>query len=140
MKSARKGNPSLAMMDEEHERLMARVEELRSAVARRMDRETIERCVDRMVHEASAHFGHENRELLGSSYPLAVRHVDAHARLEEKLWEALRRPHAGDPHLGWEKKGLVIEQLLLEHQRTEDLQYRDYLASRNAAGSGSARS
>jgi hemerythrin-like metal-binding protein len=130
----------IAALDEEHQRMMTRLAELNAAIAHGGARRDIERRVQVMVQEASAHFGHENRQLSAAGYPHAGRHIDAHARLESQLWDALRLSYLSEPDLDWAKKGLLIGEMLLDHFRLEDLPYRDFVVSRNAAAGAAARS
>jgi hemerythrin-like metal-binding protein len=127
-------NASLSLgipaMDEEHQRFFFLADDLNAAIAAHKDPRDIERCLQRVVQEARAHFDHENREFVALRYPHAERHIAAHARLDAQLWDALRTCYATERVDNWAKKGLVIKQMLLEHFELDDLKYREFLGRR----------
>ena len=114
------GSTGIPAMDDEHRRFMSRIDDLDAAIAGHRGRHEIERCLQVIVQEARAHFDHENRELTRLGVPQAERHIAAHARLESQLWDALRTSYAAEPADNWEKKGLVIKQMLLDHLQLDD--------------------
>jgi hemerythrin-like metal-binding protein len=122
-------NPQIDIpaMDEEHSRFLSRVQDLNAAIAEHRSPHDIERCLQTIVQEARAHFDHENQRFAELGYPDAARHAAAHALLGRQLWDALRTCYATDPSADWAKKGLVIQQMLLEHFELEDSKYRRFL-------------
>lgn len=104
--------------------------DLDAAIAAHKGPRDIERCLQVVVQEASAHFDHENRQLRESGFPQAARHIMAHARLVSQFWDALRTCYASEPGDDWAKKAIVIRQMLLEHFQLEDVRYREFLRRR----------
>ena len=117
-------------MDDEHRRFFGLVDDLNAAIAGHGSPREIERCLQVIVQEARAHFDHENRQFSELGFPHAERHIAAHARINSQLWDALRTCYATEPCDDWAKKGMLIEQMLLDHFQLDDLKYREFLGQR----------
>ena len=120
-------------VDEEHQRFIARVNDLDAAIAGRKDRQEIERIVQAMIHEARSHFDEEERALAERGYPDAALHAAQHARIKELLWDVLRLSHAPESNDNRATRALLVKRMLLDHFELEDTSYRDFLRQRAAA-------
>jgi hemerythrin len=119
-------------MDQDHRQFFARVNALNKAIADRADKAKVQRLMDLMLMEAAHHFWHEQRLLTKRNYPDAKVHSEKHAQVTAEFYRLMQEFQEVDARQVWERKGLQIRQLLVDHLLAEDMKYRDFLRAQES--------
>ena len=117
-------------MDEQHRQFIARVNELNQAIIECEDKASVGRRMKLMLAQAAEHFAHEEALLDRCKFPQAAAHRAKHAELTAQFDRVMREFEETELSFVWALKGLSLKQRLVEHLLREDMQYRDFLRTR----------
>ncbi len=70
-----------AQIDDDHEKIVALINQLASAITQRRGKEVCGELLDQIIQKAKAHFARENRLMAEHHYPKAEEHIAEHAQL-----------------------------------------------------------
>ncbi|HUW39185.1 MAG TPA: bacteriohemerythrin [Rhodocyclaceae bacterium] len=79
-----------ALIDEDHERVVALINQLASAITQHRSKDVCGALLDQVIQNTKAHFARENRLMAEHRYPRAEEHMAQHAHLVEEA-QALKR-------------------------------------------------
>lgn len=120
----------IAEVDADHQRFIALVNELNSAIAGRQEKPEIERRLMLLIADAKIHFEHEEKLFSEHGYPDAEHHAELHAELSSEFLRILEEFKRTEHSYCWIESGLRIKNLLVDHLLEEDMKYRDFLGPR----------
>jgi len=127
-------------IDTEHKRFIVLVNALNESIAERMPLDEVQRRMQELFDDASAHFEHEERLFREWGYPEAAQHAAKHEALLKALQEIMRRVAHTPVGYEWVAAGLQIKALLVNHLLDEDMKYRDDWLAKNAVAGGAVSS
>lgn len=122
-------NTGINWIDEQHQQLVAYINELHAAQDSRQQRDTIAAVMDKLVDYTVFHFGQEEHMLERAGYPLTDIHKGVHQGFIDKLDDIARRYKIGQDTAG--DLLALLDNWLFSHIRVND---RGYVASVKKAG------
>jgi hemerythrin len=117
-------------IDADHQRFIALVNDLNSAISSRQEKPEVERRLRLIIADAHIHFEHEEKLFAEYGYPDAKRHAELHAEITSQYLRILDEFHRYKDSYLWIESGLLIKKLLVDHLLQEDMKYRAFLAAR----------
>jgi hemerythrin len=128
----------IAEIDADHKQFLAFVDDFNRSVEVRMSAADIEKRLQALLDDATAHFANEERLLHQWGYPGADDHARMHAELLDTL-DYIRAQISLGHDAEWVQAGLSVKQALISHVLNEDQKFAGFfrgLRGAPAAGKG----
>jgi len=116
--------------DEEHQQLVAMLNELFEAVQAGRGREGLGEIMDRLIDYTKFHFANEEHYLLKHGYPDLEAHKEEHRILTRQVEEMLRKYRSGATAMLSMEVLHFLKSWLTNHIKGTDKQYGGYLQER----------
>ena len=108
------------MIDTDHKRLVAMVNELHDAVRAARGKEVLGKVLDGLVDYTKSHFGREEVEMKQFNYPKAADHMREHAALAKQVLEVQAKYKAGNSAVLSMEVMAFLRDWLLKHIQGSD--------------------
>ena len=108
------------MIDGDHKKLVAMVNELHDAVREARGKEVLGRVLDGLIAYTKTHFGREEVEMTKFKYPRAPEHFKEHAALAAKVIEVQTKYKAGNSAVLSMEVMAFLRDWLLKHIQASD--------------------
>jgi hemerythrin len=121
----------VAVLDEDHKRLVSMVNELYDAMQAGHGKETLGRILNDLVHYTKEHFAREEKLFAQSVYPAALAHKHEHDALTQQVIEVQQKYMSGAGAALSIDVLRFLKSWLINHIQGSDQKYRPHL---NAKG------
>jgi hemerythrin-like metal-binding protein len=118
------------VLDEDHKRLIAMVNELYDAMQAGQGREALGRILDGLVRYTKEHFVREEKFFAQSGYPATAPHKQEHDALTQQVIEVQRKYAAGSAATLTLEVLQFLKKWLINHIQGSDQKYRAHLNAR----------
>ena len=118
------------VLDEDHKRLIAMVNELYDAMQAGQGRDALGRILDGLVRYTQEHFAREEKFFAQSGYPAAAPHKQEHDALTQQVIEVQRKYAAGAAATLTLEVLQFLKKWLINHIQGSDQKYRAHLNAR----------
>jgi len=115
------------VLDEDHKRLVALVNELYDAMQAGHGRDTLGRILDGLVRYTKEHFAREEKFFAQSHYPAADSHRQQHEALTRQVMDVQRKYAAGSASTLSLDVLQFLKNWLINHIQGSDQKYRVHL-------------
>ena len=119
--------------DEEHQRLVALINELFDAMLAGKGKDVLGHILDGLVSYTKVHFAHEEQFLRVHQFPGFEEHQAEHAVLTEQVMDALQRYRAGAGSSFTMEVLNFLKNWLLKHIQGTDRRYTAFLNDRGVS-------
>jgi hemerythrin len=120
------------MIDTDHKRLVAMVNELHDAVRANKGKETLGKVLDGLIDYTATHFGREEVEMKKFKYPAAQAHLAEHAALVKKVLEVQAKYRSGNGAVLTMEVMAFLRDWLLKHIQGTDKALGAFLSAQGA--------
>jgi hemerythrin len=125
----RKMSVGVPELDDDHQGLLAVINELAAHAADEADEAVVRRSLNWLLRYAQTHFAREQAVMSSCMYPMLAEHIDAHRDFVERMQQSIAR-FDEDPNRGAAdiRDTLVsyLETWWREHILSEDMKYRRF--------------
>ncbi len=108
------------MIDGDHKRLVAMVNELHDAVLQARGKEVLGKVLDGLISYTKTHFGREEVEMAKFKYPKAPDHLREHAALAKQVLDVQAKYKAGNTAVLSMEVMAFLRDWLLKHIQHSD--------------------
>jgi hemerythrin len=117
----------VGMLDEDHKRLVAMVNELYEAMQAGHGRDSLGRILDGLVRYTREHFAREEKLFAQTGYPATALHKQEHDALTRQVLEVQRKHAAGSATTLSLEVMQFLKNWLIKHIQGSDQKYRAHL-------------
>jgi hemerythrin len=108
------------MIDGDHKRLVAMVNELHDAVRAARGKDVMGKVLDGLIEYTKTHFGREEAEMKKFNYPKAADHLREHAALAKQVIDVQAKYRAGNTAVLSMEVMAFLRDWLLKHIQASD--------------------
>lgn len=108
------------IIDSDHKKLVAMVNELHDAVKAARGKEVLGKVLDGLVAYTKTHFGHEEAEMARTKYPQTAEHTKEHVSLTKQVLDVQKKYQAGNTAVLSMEVMAFLRDWLLKHIQGSD--------------------
>jgi len=121
----------VAVIDEEHEKLISMINELHDAIQGGHGKDSLGKILDGLIVYTATHFAHEEKLFADTGYPAAAAHKKAHDDLRKQVLDVQEKYKAGASGALSLEVMNFLKNWLITHIQGSDKKYGPHL---NAKG------